>query len=205
MPTYNTTNRPTQKKDFWAIKNLVTPIGEASFAMLMHWSDKFKKEGEFMITLRFNADDPDFIAWKEYHDWLTDAWFDIEGEDGNDRYDPFRLSDDGASYTVKLKQIRKFEDKKGNVHIRRIKVYDGQRNPITDENFRVGNGSKVRVAYNLNPWKSAGMPNKGVPPEVGISMRMDAAQILEHVPYVDAADAFGEVEGAFTVGEGTPF
>lgn len=205
MTTYNMTNVPSQKKDFWGIKNLVTPVGEAHYAMLMHWSEKFKKEGEFQIRVRYQADDPNFLAWKDYHDWLTDAWFAVEGEEGNDRYEPYRLSDDGTCYDIKIKNIRKFTDKKGNEHIRRIKVVDGQRNMITDESFRVGNGSKVRVAYNLNPWKSVGDARKGVPPEVGISLRLEAVQILELVPYVDSMAAFDAVDGAYSAEEGVPF
>ena len=61
----------------------------------------------------------------------------------------------------------------------------------------VGGGSKVRVAFTPIPFA---FENK----KVGLSLRMEAVQVIELAQYVPSSP-FDSVEGGFTADEPTPF
>lgn len=109
---------------------------------------------------------------------------------------PFLVADDGAPI-VKFTQNAVIErEGKEPIHTK-IDVYDAKMNPWPRD-IAIGKGSKVKVRYKAGSW------NVKAQGGIGVTLRLSAVQVIEHVPYVPS-HGFEEEEGVdMGLGSHTP-
>ena len=177
----------------------VTAIGEAYFANL-HKTERFKKPdgsvedtGKFSVMLKLAPKDAESLTaklqaeWDKFEDTLDAAkrkQMEIEPNLGIKEYKEEEYFKFGMKHEVKCKD--------GSTFLKTVAIFDAAKNNIFDSTAGgIGNGSKIRVAYSLNPFFMTKT-------NYGVSLRLEAVQVLD-LKSVGGGDAesfgFDEEEG----------
>ena len=100
---------------------------------------------------------------------------------------PFKTQDDGTViWTFKLKRFTRKID--GGFTPGPL-VVDSKNNAWDPSNL-IGNGSEIRIGYDLYPWKG--------PQGVGLAYQMRQVQVIDYVAYERASSpVFDEVQGGY--------
>lgn len=158
---------------------LSSPVGEAKWAKIVKPGTKYKSEElEYSIDLIL---DPTVPANKEY---LT-------------KIKAFAKENDVSKLPVN-KELDENEDETGMVVIKfksqkKPRVVDAKKEPIEDDAFGVGNGSKVRVIGAFTVYEGFGG---------GVTAYLRAVQVIELVEYSEASlDMFDEEDGYTVSGD----
>lgn len=187
-------------------ERLTTPAGIAKYPRLNTPDTKFKKEGQFKVTLVLDeSDDAEFLdslrelentAVKEAHKNPKNKKLKISSairphtdKDGNE-------VEGKVEVTFKTTASGQRED--GSKWNRTIRMFTAKGRP-TEAN--VGSGSKIKVAFTYDFYATA-MAG------IGLSLYLEAVQIIDLVEFKSEAEAgdfgFGEEEGSFE-GDGSAF
>lgn len=176
-----------------ARQTLVTPVG------LAYWAKVFVPEED-----KFDEEKPPAwsISWcgkstgketVELMEKIEAEFVRIHGDGAKPSKNawPFKdqLDKDGNETGLVEFRFRKNERTRKGMVLQRPAVYDSKKNtwPV---DMLIGNGSQVKVAFSAWGWEDK-LGKKG------ISLSLEAVQVLDLVPYEarDPADAFGEENG----------
>lgn len=176
----------------------VTPIGEALWPKLYEPDTKFDPDGVYSVKLRIDKEDAYPLI--EAFDAIVHERFEAEQEAAKNARernkikmaDPcytFEEDEDGNETGYVLMNFKSkasgVSKKTGKPWKRTIPVFDSKRSPIDLSSITIGNGSKIKVAYTASPFYTASIG-------VGISLRLEAVQVIELVEYgVRSADGYG--------------
>lgn len=165
----------------------VTPVGTAYWSHLIS-TEQFqnKDTNKFAISLRLSPkDEKDFLnkinaEWEKFKE-------SSEGQKHKYKYEPttgFKQDEDGDGGLFKFKMTAVIHTRSGRDWERHVPVYDAGCKEISGNMEELGNGSKVKVAYELVPFF---MSDKNY----GISLRLTAVQVLEFKSSEETAESFG--------------
>lgn len=179
---------------------MTTPKGEALYAYLTKPEVYEGKEMGYSIQMKFSEEDtqkmkeaiqseleaakasPDFKGKK----WSAEPFLGYKEKDDGDVIFKFKM---GTEYKMKTGEVKK----------RVVPVFDSNGHVVKDA--EIGNGSIVRVNFSMIPFNMNPRMN-------GISMRLNAVQIVTLVPYGQRSAeqyGFGNEEGGYTVPEETEY
>lgn len=182
-------------------ERLTTPAGEAKYPRLNTPDTKWKKEGQYKVTLVLDESDPKVTKFLSEIRRAEKAA--VAEAQRNPKNKKLKL----------VSVVREHTDKEGNViegkvevtfkttasgvrddgtkWERKIRMFDAKGHPTE---AKVGSGSTIKVSYTMDTYATtlAG---------IGLSLYLEAVQILELVEFKGEADAgdygFGEEEGSF--------
>lgn len=165
-----------------------SPAGIAVWPKLDRPDTKFDADGVFSTGLRMSAKDAAPMM-KMIDKMMDDMTASVAAEQrgrapkrGDPPYRPFREEDGSESgdivFNFKMKAVSRYKDRVDN---RAPAIFDAAGKPMV-LNGPVGGGSKMRVAYSASAYF---VPAIGV----GVSLRLEAVQILELVKRFDRNDA----------------
>lgn len=177
-----------------------TAVGTAIFANLLT-TEKFKKEdgtvedtGKFSIQVKFAPEDEAKLMEKIEADWdKFKETLDAAKQKIVEKYEAnlgFREYKEETYFKFKMTHIIKVKAT-GEEFTKTVPIFDAKKHSIANDLKGVGNGSKVRIAYELSPF----FMSKS---NFGVSLRLSAVQIIDLVEFGGAsADSFGfdEEEG----------
>jgi hypothetical protein len=194
------------KPDFKLTKDIIMaksklPVieGTAMWAKVFEPDCKFNPDGDYTINIQMPV--ADSIEVSEKLDSIVQAEFDKAVE--KDPRLKNQLStrpvcqpvfdrdtgDDTGNVEFKFKLKAKIKRKDGTTFEQRPTVFDSKVKPM-DKSALIGNGSKVKVAFEPIPYV---MP---ATKQVGVSLRLKAVQVLELVEYgTSATSVFDEEDG----------
>lgn len=173
----------------------VTPIGEALFAHVLKTETIHKKDGKttdtgkFTIMLKLKDSDKEALLdkinaeWESFKETLDNKKFKYEISNGLKEYNDEEYFKFSMNETIKLKS--------GELLHRTVPIYDAKCNEISGTLTGIGNGSKVKIAFDYIPFY---MNDKNY----GVSLRLTGIQIIDLIEYgqTDAKSlGFGEEEG----------
>lgn len=148
-----------------------SPVGLGEYVFIKNPYTQHDPDGEFKANLIVDPDDGG----------VTEFLTEIKAA-SNGGHLPYTKNDDGT-VTVKFKS--KYRPKVADAHGH---YYDEEDVPM------VGNGSKIRIAYNMKPWEFGG--------KNGVKLYLQGVQILDLIPY--EGSMFDAEEGAESEPEPTP-
>lgn len=178
-----------------AYTTLITPKGELTgFNAIFEPSVKFNKEGAYNANIVLSKEDGEAILnlvkavqkeqfknFKNKNDKLAEIQSIVPisetTDDGEIIYDP------EGKYVLKTKNTANIKD---GVIGKRIAVFDSNLKPV--KKLNLGAGSIVKLKVSISGYSVAG--------KVGVSIRLEAVQVIKYVPYESVsgtADGF-EVE-----------
>lgn len=183
----------------------VTPQAECLFAHVKT-TEKFKDAqsgqvkdtGKFSIMLKLEDKDKEAFLEQAQAEW--DKFYDTidEAKKKKMKIDPvLGLKEYKDVEYIKFSLTKELKCKDGSVWDRHIAVLDSQRHSILNDIEDIGNGSIVRVAYELRPYFMS-VTN------FGVSVQFNAVQVIEmRAGNSDEALAaqFDVVDGGFTTSE----
>lgn len=173
----------------------VTPVGEVLFAHILKTEIiKEKDTGKFSIMLKLSEKEKKaFLAkindeWEKFKDTLAGKKLKYDPSFGLKEYQEVEYFKFTSNETIKLKS--------GEILKRTVPIYDAKQQEISKKLNGIGNGSKVKIAYELVPFY---MNDKSY----GISLRLSAVQLLDLVEFgAQSAESFGfGVEEGYTADE----
>lgn len=100
---------------------------------------------------------------------------------------PLLIDEETGNYTFKFKQNAVIHMKGEDPIEMKIDVYDAKMNPWPRD-VEIGKGSMVKVRYRANSWNSSEQGG------IGVTLRLIAVQVINHVPYVPS-HGFEKEEG----------
>lgn len=164
---------------------VVTPIGEALFPHLDKPEQYEGKEVGYTITVKF-SDEYTKTLIDIIENELNKAKEEMELKPGQKwSADPFLgyKEDKNGDTVFKFKAASTIILKDGSVINRKVPVFDGHQNKVDNPAF--GNGSEVRIAFQMVPFWVSKAVN-------GVSLRLTAVQLLKKVGYGNhTADEYG--------------
>ena len=175
-------------------KKGVTPVGEALFAHVLK-TEIIKKDGQekdtgkFSIMLKLKDADKKALLnsineeWENFKNTLTGKKFKYDISNGIKEYKEEEYFKFSMNETIRLKS--------GETLHRTVPVFDTSCKDISKTLTSLGNGSKVRIAYDLVPFY---MSDKNY----GISLRLTGIQIIDLVEFNGSTAeslGFGKTEG----------
>lgn len=184
-----------------------TPKGTAIYPRLNSPDDKYVAEGEYKVKLAFDAEDPDFIAFRERVEKMVDEVFDAKVAELKADNKGGLASKLVKQYPFTVEEDAATGDETGRILINsRMKASGtGKKGPWTRKptifNARgvalksppmVGGGSTLKLSVQLAPYYVAKDKT------VGVSTRLEAVQLINLVTggARSASDyGFGEEEG----------
>jgi len=183
---------------------ITTPKGIAKFPRLSSPDTKFNPDGEYRVTLLLDPEkDKEFL---DELDAMADAAVQKAQEENKkyrkvmQRQEPYKmeLDQDGeetGKVEVKFKMRAHVKSKDGKEYSFAPALFDAQGKPIDPAKINIGGGSIIRVNFTPNPYFVAATK------AVGISLQLNAVQVLELVQYNggDAASFGFEQEEGFSV------
>lgn len=165
----------------------VTPLGTAMWSHLKT-TEQFqgKDTNKYSISLALAPKDEQALLNVIAKEWqkFTES---EEGQKHKYKYDPvngFKEGEDGRDNLFKFKMTANIKTKRGTTWERHVPVYDAGCKEISNDIDELGNGSRVKVAYELVPFY---MNDKNY----GISLRLTAVQVLEFKDSNETAESFG--------------
>ncbi len=171
--------------DYECDKPQNTMTGEADWSHLFRPDYKYnKKDGVFSLglTLIGGAQDSVLAIIREAAGLMSQA------ERCTDfAPPPFIKDEETGIYTFKFKQNAVIYPKGEDPIEMKVDVYDAKRNPWPQD-VEIGKGSMVKVRYKANAWNSTEQGG------IGVTLRLYAVQVINHVPYVPS-HGFDEEEG----------
>ena len=184
-------------------KTHYTPAGLAAWVKVYKADYEYKTvEGEFAVDLFLSPEDAKPII-KEYDKIVKDTLKKDGGKESPDKQyqlvseitlkymDKLAKADfapDPTWYRFKFRNKEKVNPKGGTPFENKITVLDKDNKPLPqDTNSEIGNGSKIRVAYQPFGWCVSG--------KTGCKMRLVGIQVIEKNEYsANGAVAFDSVE-----------
>lgn len=163
-----------------------TPVGESYFAHIMK-PEEFngKSTNKFSVMLKLAEKDKKNLLAKIDAEWQNF----VESEEGQKhtyKYDyanGIKEYNDDAFFKFKMSHL--IQTRKGDTWERHVPIFDSSCKDISNTITGIGNGSKIRVAYELSPYYMN-------PKNYGVSLRLTGIQVLE---LVDADSASAESLG----------
>lgn len=178
----------------------VTPIGEALYAHLLktevirdNEKNTEKDTGKFTVQLKFKEKDEQAFVSKVQAEW--DKWQEeLKANNKKLAGEPSlgsREVDEQNYFKFTMNEAIKLKD--GTTMHRTVPLFDSKGTKINDQITSIGNGSRLKVAYELVPFYMSKTT-------YGISLRLTAVQVLELKEYTQDAASFGfEAEEGYTV------
>lgn len=148
--------------------NLLVPELEAQG--LCEYLDKVV-EDKFNEEVKANPKKRNTLSTRKGYDYHYD-------QDGN--------KTDQLEFKFKLKA--KVQTRSGDMYDQKPIVVDAKRNPM-DIDTLIGNGSKIKVAFEPYPYVMASTK------QVGVSLRLKGVQVIDLVEYANTGSMFDEEEG----------
>lgn len=175
----------------------VTPIGEALFAHLSKPEEiQGKTTGKYTVMVKLPPD-----ATKQLKTAIESEWQKFcEDPDNAKKKMPVEYSDGTKEYKdeeyFKFKMNAEISCKDGSVIKKHVPIFDASKREISKTLEGLGNGSKVRVAYELVPFFMTKT-------NAGVSLRLTGVQVIDLVEYGgQSADSLGfEDEEGFVASE----
>ena len=159
---------------------VVSPRGNVTWAYIERPNTKFSDEGEYQLAFTIpRKDAKKFMA-------QIDGWMDesLKDSGATKQADP-PYKEDGDDVLFKFKQKPFFKSKTGEKRKVTIRLIDSKLHPCSASIVRV---SEVKVSFRPVTWMVQG--------GAGVTMWMDAVQIINLIPYNPVADmGFEEEEG----------
>ena len=180
---------------------LVSPIGEAKFAMILGEPRAYENSPDRTWQLDLVMDPAD-EACKAFEKFIQTKFEEIHGKTKKISKNgwPFKpdiyKNDEGEEIpTGKIKfKFKRKETNRDGIAVGAPKVVDAEKKDW-DQSKLIGNGSLIKVAYSLFGWEMGGK---------GVSLRLEQVQVLKHEPYEPDVDVFSE-EPEYVVKEPTAF
>lgn len=179
----------------------VTGVGEALFAHLISPEQyQGKSTNKFTVMLKLNEKDKAKLLKEIDEEWEKFKESD-EGKEHKYKYDynnSLKEYQDEEYFKFKMTHI--IQTKKGEWE-RHVPIFDASQKDISGSITNVGNGSKIKVAYELVPFYVTSK-------NYGITLRMTAVQVLDLKEYSDgnASDfGFGTEKGYVQEDDAVPF
>ena len=180
-------------------KNILVLEGTALWAKVFEPDTKFNPLGDFSINLQMPI--ADSVAMSEQLDNIVQAKFkEAVKEDPRLKntlttqevcqpvYDR-DTGDDTGNVEFKFKLKAKVQKRDGSYYEQQPAVLDSKKVPMSKDTL-IGNGSKVKVAFEPIPYVMASTK------KVGVSLRLKAVQVIDLVEYGNsAASVFDEEDG----------
>lgn len=181
-------------------KNLLVLEGKAQWAKVFEPDTKFNPLGDYSINLQMPVADATPMC--EKLDELVQAKFNEAVEEdprlkntlttqccSNPVYDR-ETGDDTGLVEFKFKLKAKVQKRDGTWYEQQPAVVDAKRTPITKETL-IGNGSKVKVAFEPIPYVM------NATKKVGVSLRLKAVQVIDLVEYGNSSSSIFDEEDGF--------
>jgi len=159
---------------------VVSPRGKVTWVYVDRPNTRFSDEGEYQLAFTIpRKDAKKFMA-------QIDEWMELsQNESGAKKLANPPYKEDGNDVLFKFKQKPFFKGKNGEKRKVTIRLIDSKLNPC---NVSIGRGSEVKVSFRPVAWTVQG--------GAGITMYMDAVQIINLIPYNPVSDmGFEEEEG----------
>ena len=155
--------------------HLNSPLGTSLFSFLNQPSTKFRPEGEYFVVLSIGAKEAKPLIDKIDHtleEFKQEANISPKLQLQGQPYAALLDDQDQDTGFYKFKFVRRGRVSKedGSVELVPPALFNAKGEPIR---VSVGNGSKLIVNYNLNPWIS--------PLGYGVSLRLNAVQVIDLV------------------------
>jgi hypothetical protein len=180
-------------------KNLMVLSGTAMWAKVFEPDTKFNPDGDYSINLQMPVAEATPMC--EKLDEIVQAKFDeaIEKDPrlkntltkqccSNPVYDR-DTGDDTGNVEFKFKLKAKVRKRDGTYYEQAPAVLDAKKTPLNKDTL-IGNGSKVKVAFEPVPYV---MPSTK---KAGVSLRLKALQVIDLVEYGNSATSvFDEEDG----------
>ena len=180
-------------------KNLLVLEGTAMWAKVFEPDTKFNPAGDYSINIQMP--EAKSVAMSEKLETIVQAKFD-EAVENDPRLkntlttqpvcQPVYDRDTGdatGNVEFKFKLKAKIQKKDGTWYEQEPAVVDAKRTPMTKETL-IGNGSKVKVAFEPIPYVMQATK------KVGVSLRLKAVQVIDLVEYGNSsASVFDEEDG----------
>ena len=159
---------------------VVSPSGKVTWAYIERQNTKFSEEGEYQLAFT--------IPRKEAKKFMAtiDEWMESsQKESGAKKLADPPYKEDGDDVLFKFKQKPFFKSKNGEKRKATIRLIDAKLNPC---NVSIGRGSDVTVSF-----RPAFRTVQG---GAGVTLYMDAVQVINLIPYNPISDmGFEEEEG----------
>jgi hypothetical protein len=189
-----------------AKKSSISPRLTAEYPHLNSPDTKFKEEGEYHFKGRTSLDDPGAIKLREEIDALAaktlkEAQAEHKrklAEESNPAKKkklakespklcedmPYSIDEDEGTITFSFKSKASGKKKEtGEAWTRTLPLYDAKGN-VLPKDAKIGGGSVLKAAYHAEGFYT---PKLGA----GVTLRLDAVQVLDLKQYVRDASAFG--------------
>lgn len=183
-------------------KNILVLEGTALWAKVFEPDTKFNPLGEYSINLQMPI--ADSVAMSEQLDGIVQAKFkEAIKEDPRLKntlttqevcqpvYDR-DTGDDTGNVEFKFKLKAKVQKRDGTYYEQQPAVLDSKKVPVSGDTL-IGNGSKVKVAFEPIPYVMASTK------KVGVSLRLKAVQVIDLVEYGNSAASVFDEEDGFVV------
>lgn len=193
------------------VKNvtIITPKGIASYPYINRADTKFKAEGDYKCKLIVNANDPKVQELVALLDAAADEFVEatiteLKAKGGKGiakakavkKFIPYEAEfDDEGNETdniiLNAKTTAQAKNKQGEVFHKTIKVYDSKGTFLKNPPSIYG-GSTLKLSCTLIPFYNAATDTAGV------TLRMEAVQVIELVSGGTGPCPFGEEEDGYT-------
>ena len=173
-----------------------TPSGKVEWAKILQPDYKYDKDGMYSIDHYLESGPAQEIIKIIRTVALKKA--DLEGAHAY-APPPFTENKETGIYCFKYKQSAIGRPHKGEPFEIKVDVFDAKMNHWPKD-VLIGNGSIVKVCFSLYPWNVVARGG------VGVTLRLKAVQIIDHVPYEAEERTFGfEEEEGVDIGEQVGF
>lgn len=158
-----------------------TPKGISNYTWLSRPDTKFNPDGVYSVTLAF---DKGTKGVKEMCKKLMDAYKAAQKPKKKAGNKPYKENDEGK-IEVRFNQKAVIRTKDGEEFKKTVALLDSKGKPVKAD---VGNGSTLKACYSIRPYDYNGC---------GISIDLNAVQIVDLVEYTGSNFEFGEEDGGF--------
>ena len=180
-------------------KNILVLEGKASWAKVFEPDTKFNPLGDYSINLQMPV--AQAAAMSEQLDQIVQAKFNeavkadprlkntLTTQDVCQPVFDRETGDDTGNVEFKFKLKAKVQKRDGTYYEQQPAVLDSKKVPMTND-ILIGNGSRVKVAFEPIPYVMASTK------KAGVSLRLKAVQVIDLVEYGNsAASVFDEEDG----------
>mgnify|MGYP003982647051 CR=1 FL=1 len=176
-----------------ANKIIRTPVGKAQWAHLTVADTKWNPDGEYKVNLVLEADKAQDLM-KQLDRIQAENYAKAKEENPKKAAKvidkaPYEeeMNDDGTetgNIVFKFKMKARGQTRNGEIFERRPTLVDGKGKPITNRDFKVGNGSDLAVAFETVPYF---IPATNI---ASVALRMKAVQIVNLLEF-GGGETFG--------------